>query len=80
VREVEPLPRIKMELLLDELAGRADRSEFDAARRVLPADEQGLAGLILEAYRDTADDEGATFEDALKEVTFLARDKRCDLR
>jgi hypothetical protein len=35
---------------------------------------------MLEAYRDTADDEGATFEDALKEVTFLARDKRCDLR
>jgi GNAT superfamily N-acetyltransferase len=62
------LPRIKMELLLDELAGRADRSEFDAARRVLPADEHGLAGLMLEAYRDPADDEGATFEDALKEV------------
>jgi GNAT superfamily N-acetyltransferase len=59
------LPRIKMELLLDELARR---SEPGVVRRVRPGDERGLAELMLAAYRGTADDEGGTLEDALWEV------------
>jgi hypothetical protein len=68
------LPKRKMELLLDGLAGRAGRSQ-PGTSRVHPGDEQDLAGLILEAYRGTADDEGATLEEALEAVrhTFSGR-------
>jgi GNAT superfamily N-acetyltransferase len=59
------LTRITMQLLLGGLAGR---SEPGVARRVRPGDEQGLAGLMLAAYRGTADDEGEDLQDALEEV------------
>ena len=41
-----------MELPLGGLAGRP---ESGVARRVRPGDERGLAGLMLAAYRGTAD-------------------------
>ena len=55
-----------MEFPLGGLAGRPERG---IARRVLPGDERGLAGLMLAAYRDTADDEEqGPPQDALEEV------------
>jgi GNAT superfamily N-acetyltransferase len=66
--EVEPLAKIKMKFLLDDLPERAGRLGPSVARRIRPADEQGLAELMLAAYRGTVDDEGANLEDALGEV------------
>jgi GNAT superfamily N-acetyltransferase len=65
--EVEPLAKIKMKLLLDDLPERAGRLGPSVARRIRPADEQGLAELMLAAYRDSAD-EGAILEVALGDV------------
>jgi GNAT superfamily N-acetyltransferase len=62
------LGKLKMSLSLEGLPERAGRSEPAGVRRIRLGDEQGLAELMLEAYRGTADDEGATLEDALKET------------
>ncbi|MDQ5827780.1 MAG: GNAT family N-acetyltransferase [Chloroflexota bacterium] len=60
--------KLEMSLSLEGLPERAGRSEPAGVRRIRPGDEQGLAELMLEAYRGTVDDEGSTLEDALKET------------
>jgi GNAT superfamily N-acetyltransferase len=57
-----------MSLSLEALPERVGRSKPSGVRRIRSGDEQGLAELMLEAYRGTADDEGATLEDALEET------------
>jgi hypothetical protein len=52
-RELERLGKLKMSLSLEGLPERAGRSEPAGVRRIRPGDEQGLAELMLEAYRGT---------------------------
>jgi GNAT superfamily N-acetyltransferase len=65
------LEKLKMSLSLEGLSDRLGRSEQTGVRRIRPGDEQGLAELMLEAYRGTVDDEGASLEDALEETRAL---------
>ena len=60
-----------MSLSLEGLSESVGHSEPAGVRRIRPGDEPGLAQLMLEAYRGSADDEGATLEDALKETRAL---------
>ena len=70
-QEVERLEKLKMRLSLKGSSDRPKRSEQTGVRRIRPGDEHGLAELMLEAYRGTVDDEGATLEDALEETQAL---------
>ncbi|MEX2424401.1 MAG: GNAT family N-acetyltransferase [Acidimicrobiia bacterium] len=67
------LTKIRYELELNELqpVGRLDSK----VRNVEPDDLQGLAQLMLDAYRGTIDSEDETYEDAVSEVrSFLEND------